>query len=318
MGNASPSIVQKACVALVTVIGITLTQAAVSELVDISTDPFVMAVKQERTKPNGLGDSSSIGQLMHTPINSKEDAEHIMARLSATHGDEREMRLILAGVSSRIPEIRQTAIHQLLDPHVREQVQSYSEYLIPELANYAENENSANLLGLLNLSEPLKSDVLASPTVPDRVVARLGDVEAEARAINRFHSAQPFNRMVYAEQDLLYIDSRQSLTALVDELNSLDVHVDRFGNQISVTQMLIQAYGRVHPDVTLFQPEAYLPHCYTSENEFQAPEHQAYMRSVEDYFSGILERPVDIEVPFLILGSDRIEKYLVPPENVPD
>jgi len=232
--------------------------------------------------------------------------------------EERELQSMLDSVGSPVSEVRQTAIRQLLDPRLRNQIKPHSEDLIPRLTDYADNESSAELLGLLDLPGSLKSDVLVSPTVPDRVKARLGDEAAEVRTIERFHAARPFNRMIYAERDLLYIDSRRSLVALIEELNSREFHVDRFGNQVSVTQMMIQAYGRVHYDVELFQPETYLPHCYTSEEEFQAPEHQAYLHAVGEYFSGMVGRPVKVDVPFLIKGSERIEKFQVSPANESD
>jgi hypothetical protein len=286
-------------------------QGGLTAPADIAVDPFVIAVQQELAKPAVAGEPSPLGHLEHTQINSEEDALGILAELSAVRGGERQMRLVLAGVSSHMDQVRHAAIRELLDPRVRGRVQSYSEDLIPELADYAENENSAELLGLLDMPESLQADILKSTTVPNRVKARLGDEEAEARLISRFHAARPFNRMTYAERDLLYIDSRRTLVALVEELNSRDVDLDRFGNQVSVTQMMIQAYGHSHPDVALFQPEAYLPHCYTTEEEFQAPEHQAYLRLVGDYFAGILGQPVEVDVPFLIMGSASIEIHTV-------
>lgn len=308
MGNTSSSIVQRAFTTLAIVLCIAFAQVSIAEPVDITADPFVRAVRQESAKPDGLTESSSLEYLRLMPVDSEEDAMRILDQLSAARGD-REMQLVLAGVSSQMSRVRIASVRQLLDARVRTKVRTLSHELIPVLEDFATEEESAELLGLLELPETLKADVLKSETVPDRVKARLGDIAAEARVISRFRSAPPFNRMVYAERDLLYIDSRESLSALVEELNSRDVFVDRFGNQVSITQMMIQAYGRAHPEVSLFQPAAYLPHCYTSEEDFRAPEHQAFLRTVGKYFSDLLGRPIKVDAPFLIMGSERIEKY---------
>lgn len=219
-----------------------------------------------------------------------------------------EVRTAVQGLGSADADTRLQAKLQLLRPEAGPWLKGHSSEIITALQSDWENDESARLLGRLDLPADLAGRLRNSPHVPDAVRARLGDSQAEQRVISAFENAQGFGARHDAAANLAYVESPDSLAAFARGLASRDVIQDVHGNDVSVALLLIQAYGNMHPEEPLFSSSAYMKHANVTPVDFLQPEHQAYLRQLEARLLALNHIHVSINPPFL-LNTDKVEKY---------
>lgn len=211
-------------------------------------------------------------------------------------------------LNSQDSDARLNAKLQLLRPEAGPWLKAHSSEIIAALQSDWESEESARLLGRLDLPSDLADRLRNSVHVPDAVRARLGDSQAEQRVISAFEGAHGFESHHSAAANLAYVESPGSLAALAHGLSSREVIQDVHGNDVSVPLLLIQAYGNMHPDEPLFSSSEYMKHANVTPQEFLQPEHQAYLRQLEARLLARDQLHVTINPPFL-LNTDKVEKY---------
>jgi len=86
------------------------------------------------------------------------------------------------------------------------------------------------------------------------------------------------------------------------------VIADVFGNEVSRALLLIQAYGDAHQDERLFSPGEYIKHANLTPEQFQQPQHQAYLRQLESRLHAREHLDVTLDPP-LLLDTGKIEKH---------
>jgi len=219
-----------------------------------------------------------------------------------------EVKSAVQSLNSPDAGARLVAKGQLLRPQSGPWLKANSAAIISALQSDCESEESARILGRLDLPSDLAGRLRDSEQVPDAVRARLGNSAAEQRVISGFENAKTFTALHANAGELAYVESPTTLQAFVRGLQSQQVVTDVHGNQVSVPLLLIQAYGNMHPDEPLFSPGEYLKHANVSAEAFKQPEHQEYLRQLEARLLARNQIHVTINPPFL-LNTDKVEEY---------
>ncbi len=224
----------------------------------------------------------------------------IVAPVNAVLGAaEAELRQTILDLHSPDPEVSQRAKLQLLRSENFVNVPKNSAEILKAITNVM-SEEDAVLLGAVDLPPDRKQAVLNSPYTPDKVRARLGDKKARDGVIARFENAASLVALRKAALDLLYVNDAESLEAFAKRLESKQVFEDPHGNKISVTALLIQAYGQTYPEEKLFSVTTYLSHGNVSPEEFRSAAHQNYLREIEKYFKDRHQLDLHLSPPLLL------------------
>ena len=205
-------------------------------------------------------------------------------------------------------DTRQRAALRLLRPEAGPFLKAQQSQIIAALKNDWESEPSARVLGRLDLPADLRARLRDSDRVPDAVRARLGDAAAEGRVVTAFRGARRLGDRYKSASDLLYANTPAAWRAFQEGLASRELLQDVHGNSISEALILIRAYGETHPEEPLFSAQEYMKHANVTVEEFQHPEHQAYLRELENRLLALQQIHVTLNPP-LLLNTDKIEKF---------
>jgi hypothetical protein len=215
----------------------------------------------------------------------------------------------VAQLSQPDADLRWRAKLRLLRPEARPYVKSHQSEVLSALANDWEDDQSALILGQLELPAGLRNQLRDSPRVPDAVRARLGDAAAEQRVIAAFQAGQTNVGALYkTADDLLYADTPAAWQAFGQALASRQVLENVRGNQVSVVAVLIRSYGEAHQEEPLFAPQACNEHANVSLADFQKPVHQAFLRQLENRLRVRHNLTVTLNPP-LLFNTSTVEKY---------
>ncbi len=226
---------------------------------------------------------------------------------AATNHDA-QVRLVMHDLSGDDSDARLQAKLRLLRPENRSLLKAHSAELIAALRGDWQSDESARILGQLDLPSDLASQLRNSDQVPDVVRARLGNALAEQRVIAAFENAKGFGACHEAAAGLAYVESPGTLQAFARGLASRELITDVHGNEVSEALLLIQAYGQQHPEEPLFDSDEYLQHANVTPEVFKQPEHQLYLRQLEARLAALYQIHVTIDPPIL-LNTDKVEKY---------
>jgi hypothetical protein len=198
----------------------------------------------------------------------------------------------------------------LVKPRYYTRIHEYSSKLISYFTDYKTSEESCVILGQLDLPKDVIDELLISEITPAKVKARLGDQSSTETVLMKFTTAYSLaSKRTYA-YDLLYVNNEQTLKEYFTAMESQEVFTNYRSEKISLTLVMIQTYGEVNPDTSLFSPKEYQNYCYTTENEFKKEKYQAYLRRIEKYFFDKYGVELNINPPFLILGDYKETEYL--------
>ena len=205
---------------------------------------------------------------------------------------------------------RDRAKRWFLEPVNRDLLIKSSDDLINALDDYSTSKLSREILGLLELPKVLKVAVLDSDRCPDKVKARLGDIEATDRIIARFNTADNPEHLRILSLRLLYAENPTTLAAFKSRLESGVIMLDVHQREVAVAMILLGPYGEFHTDQKLISYENLRLHSFVGKENFGNTFHQNYLRKVEVYFEGILGSRPTIDVPFLCEGEEYIEHFV--------
>lgn len=221
-----------------------------------------------------------------------------------------EIKLAVQQLRSANPDTRREGTLTLLRPEYAARLQHFATPIIAalrgSLKDGRDSESSAMVLGLLTLPQELASQLRASPRTPDKVKARLGDWAAESRVIAAFQAAQDLYNVRQRCDDLLYVHTPRALQAFAQGLQSSRTFEDVHGNKAAMALILIECYGRHHPDQPLFSSNEFLKHANVTPQQFQQRSHQQYLRRIEAYFLRAYHLHIRLNPPYL-LDDQKVE-----------
>jgi len=223
---------------------------------------------------------------------------------------------------------RSLAVTRILrNEYFYKELNKYKEQLIPSLwYDYIQYKggkvNYIKMLALLDLSQSKKDTLLQDKETPLAVRARLGDKEAEREIIRRFNEvytdveSQYFEERSYLTNMLLYIDTKTSLDAFFEMLDSdrvlyveYDCNRGICWDDYAVANVLLWNIGNFYP-VKLFKfpPESlvgredFLKHPDKGEEGWYVgytnEQLQPYYRELEKLIKKLYDREVTISPPY--------------------
>lgn len=226
-------------------------------------------------------------------------------------------------------EERSWAVTRLLrKQYYYKELNNYKDQLIPSIwydytQRKGERSKYTKFLSLLDISQSKKDSLLRDKETPLAVRARLGDKEAEQKIIKRFNEAFTNVESPYFEDrfdladDLLYIDTKRSLSAFFEMLGSNNVYYYEYScnrgkcwTDTAIGGSLLWVLSKYHP-IKLFTslPEELVGQSYFDEKEHPKnpgqyytvyPERnmQPYYREVEKLIKKLYNREITIDPPY--------------------
>ncbi len=200
---------------------------------------------------------------------------------------------------------RERAILTLKQPSCYRHLAKHSLSLLNCLQDYERSEDSAIILGLLDLPESVSTNLLRSARTPEFVRARLGDLEAERKIISNFNESMRESGNVELAYQLLYVGTQNAILAFAKGMESDAIYTDALGRKVSILQCLLNCYGVVYKEEPLFSAEL-RRHIFVSEKEFRDAKHQEFLRAIETYFKRRHNVEIKLKARFLIEGKEVI------------